>query len=782
MPQLTYRWMLCLSIMLTGFAWPQDNVIEEIIIQGNRRFPEDSIRYRISNQVGDVLDSKRVTSDIKAIWETGEFDNVRVGLLESETGGVVLVYDVSELPLVVEVDYRGNKKLTKSSITDKVEEERLTIAEDDTLDYGRINAIRRLIKGIMDERGLRFGTVNYTLERLDAGTARVVFNIEEGSRVRIFEIEFDGNEVFTDRRLRKTMKKTKEKWFFSWVTGKAIFKEESFAEDVDKLKARYWKRGYKDIYIEEPVIEITDHTTEKQKRRNEKRKKKRKPIREDKRMKLTIPVFEGRAYTMGDLNVEGNTVLKTGFYQETFPIKKGEVYDLGKINKWIEDFEEMHNNFGYVNYNVEQNVEITGGDVVNANFKVNERDQVYINLIDFTGNTTTRDKVLRREILLREGDVFRVSNFRNSLLRVNQLGFFDITNHDPKVDFLPGENKVNLTINGQESGVNELNFGLGFSEFRGTSGFLSFSTLNFMGKGEKLKVQAQVGSITSTYDITFTEPWLFDKPRGVTGRIFNTRTDFDAAGFDLESTGFQAGFSLRPSIFSTYSISYRFSEDRFPTVTSPAFKKVDDLLTSSITQTLAWNTTDHPFFPTKGRKYSLALELASWQVGGDNFFYKVRSNATHYLPAIRSTFIGVNVEGGYLSTLEGQRPTQNQLFFLGGEESVRGYQRRSLGPAVVDANNRPLAILGDKMVRANFEYIVPVSAQFRFVMFYDTGMVFGVDEGWFDRDLARSVGLEMRFSLPVFNAPLRLFYAYRLDDTEFEEKGGDPDFAIGTTF
>lgn len=782
MPQLTFRWMILLYFLLSGFALPQDDVVEDIIIQGNRRFPEDSIRYRLSTKVGDDLDPSKVTADLKAIWQTGEFENVRVGLLEGETGGIVLVYDVSELPIVVEVDYRGNRKITKSTITDKVEEEQLVIQDDETLNYGKINAIRRLIKSQLDERGLRFGKVDFALERLDAGTARVVFNIKEGSKVKIDKIVFDGNESFTDKQLKRTMRKTKEKWFMSWLLGGAVYKEDKFAEDVEKLKKRYWKKGYKDVFVEEPELEIKDFTTDRQKEKNKKRIAKNKDPREDLRLYLTIPVFEGASYAMGEMTVENNEVIKTGFYQASFPLKPGDTYDLGKINKWIEDLEELHNNAGYVNYNVEQRTRIREGSTVDVTFTVNERDQVYVNLIDFTGNTTTRDKVLRREILLREGDVFRVSSFRNSLLRVNQLGFFDISNQDPDVKMLPGENKVNLTINGQESGVNELNFGLGFSEFRGTSGFLSFSTLNFMGKGETLKVQAQVGSITSTYDITFTEPWLFDKPRGVTARIFNTRTDFEAAGFDLESTGFQTGISLRPSIFSTYSLSYRFSEDRFPTVTSPAFKKVDDLLTSSITQGFLYNTTDHPFFPTKGFKGSVSLELAGWQAGGDNFFYKVRTNATKYLPMPANTFFGLNVEGGILNTLEGQRPTQNNLFFLGGEESVRGYRRRSLGPAVLDSNGNPLAILGDKLFRANIEYIIPVSAQFRFVMFYDTGMIFGVDEQWFDTDLARSVGVEMRFSLPVFNAPLRLFYAYRLDETLFEGKGGDPDFAIGTTF
>ncbi len=192
MPQLKYLWVY-LIILMPGLAPAQDNIIEEVLVQGNRRFPEDSIRYRIASKEGDPLDVMRVTNDIKALWATGQLDNIRVGLLEGETGGVILVFDVTELPLVVEVDYRGQRKLTKSTITDKVEEERLTITEDDVLSYQRVNAIRRLIKELLNERGLRYGTVNYTLERLDSGTARIVFNVDEGTKVKIHGIQpYDG--------------------------------------------------------------------------------------------------------------------------------------------------------------------------------------------------------------------------------------------------------------------------------------------------------------------------------------------------------------------------------------------------------------------------------------------------------------------------------------------------------------------------------------------------------------------------------------------------------------
>lgn len=780
MPQLNRFGLSCLLLIYAAAVFSQD-LVEAIRIQGNRRVAEESIRFRISQKVGEPLDPARITQDLKTLWGTGLFDNVGAAVSDGQNG-LIITFVIRELPLIIEVDFRGNKKVTKSSITDKIEEEHLSIPEETPLDYRKINAIRTLIRDLLLDRGLRYGTVDYKLEYLDSGAARVVFNISEGSKVRIRKIDFTGNSIFTNKKLRKTMRKTKENWFFSWITSDSIYKEERFEEDVDRLRKRYWKKGYKDIFIGEPLLEITDHTSKRQKRANVRRAAKNRPIKEDIRLKLTIPIYEGRPYYLGDFSIEGNTVLKSEVYKLFFPLKQGGVYDLGKINKWIEDFEKTHNNLGYINYSVEQDFSIRDGDIVDVRFNIKENDQIYVHRIGFSGNITTRDKVLRREILLREGDVFRLNHFRNSLLRVNQLAFFDVSRDEPDVKLLPGENKVNVTVKGQEAGVNELNFGLGFSEFRGSSGFLSFSTLNFLGKGEKLKVQVQLGSITDTFDITFTEPWLFDKPRGLTTRVFNTRTDFSTAGFDLESTGFQLGLSFRPTIFTSYAVSYNFSEDRFPVITSPVFKPVDDLLTSSVIQSIAYNTTDHPFFPTRGRKASLTFDLAGWQAGGDNFFYKVQLKGTQYFQSIKDTFFAINVIGSILNTLEGQRPTQNQLFFLGGEESVRGYRRRSLGPTIPDTNGNPIATLGDKLFQANFEYIIPVSDQLRFVLFYDAGMIFGVNQDWFDTDLARSTGVEMRFSLPIFQAPLRLIYAIKLDENALNDKGAEPRFSIGTTF
>lgn len=784
MPKLIRLMTLFACIGLVWFAafGQNEDLIEDIEVRGNRRMATDSILYRISSKQGSQLDPERVTGDLRALWETGLFENVGAALEQGESGKR-LVFIVRELPLIVETDIRGNKRLTKSSITDKIEEEKLTIPEDTPLDYGKINAIRTLIKKLMDDKGLRFGTVEYKLEYLDAGTARVVFNIDEGTKVKIDKIEFDGNDLYSDRKLRRTMKKTKERNWITWLTQQDVFTEEKFAEDVEKLQKRYWEKGYKDIYVGEPMLTITDQTSERQQAKNEERAKEGKRIKEDKRLELDIPIFEGQPYVMGTMTVEDNTVLPNVYYERTFPLENGQVYDLGQINEWITELEEIHNNTGYVNYNVEQKVVVRDVNVVDVNFKVNERDQIYVNRIGFKGNTTTRDKVLRREVLLREGDVFRLNFFRNSLLRINQLGFFDVSRSEPDVRFLPNENKVNIDINGFESGVNELNFGLGYSEYRGSSGFLSFSTLNFMGKGEQLSVQAQLGSITDTFDISFTEPWLFDKPRGVTARVFNTRSSFEASGFDSESTGFQVGLSFRPSTFTTYSIAYTFKEERFPTITSPVFKPVDDLLTSSITQGITYNTTDHPFFPTRGRKLSTSLELASWQFGGDNYFYRLTGSAVQFVPAFKKTFFGLHVKGGYIDSLEGQRPTQNQLFYLGGEESVRGYSRQSLGPVVTDLNGNTIAVRGDKLAQFNAEFVIPVSDQFRFVTFFDMGMIYGVDEEWFDSDFARSAGLEMRFSLPVFQAPLRLIYAYVLDDTgRNNDPGGDVSFSVGTTF
>ncbi|MCB1050965.1 MAG: outer membrane protein assembly factor BamA [Acidobacteria bacterium] len=778
MRQLTLYCFGCL-LALSSHLYSQE-LIEKIQVYGNTRVPSDAVIHRMNSQVGKTVDETQITKDLKSLWNMGLFENLGIQKEVSASGGVVLTVIVKELPLIAEVDYRGYSKVGKSSITDKIEEQHLTIKEDEPLDFKKINAIRNLIKGLLDEKGLRYGKVDFELEPLKAkGTARAVFNIREGSKVHIYKIDFEGNKVFSDAKLRRIMRKTKEHWFLSWLTQHDILKQEKFDEDLEKVKKKYWALGYKDVLIGEPDLQIEDKTTAKQKAKNEKRLKKLRPVKEDLRLFMTIPVFEGHPYHMGDVSFEGNTVLPEAFYRNSFPLRSQDVYDLGKINEWITNLEELHNNTGYLNYSIRQDVSVREGQIVDVKFQIFENDQIYLNRLSFAGNITTRDKVLRREALIREGDVFRFNNFKNSMLRINQLGFFDVSHDNPDVKPLPNENKVNVTIKGQESGVNELNFGIGYSDYRGQNGFFSFSTLNFLGRGETLKVQAQLGRFTDTYDLTFVEPWLFDKPRGFSARLFNTRSQF--LGFQQEQQGFDAGLRFRPFTFTTYSISYGFSEINIPTVSSAAFQPIDDLLTSSVSQSLVYDTTDHPFFPTRGRRISNTLELAGWQTGGDTLFYKYSLGLTQYFKAYKKTFFGVNLKGSILETFEDQKPVFYELFYSGGEESVRGYERASLGPTVI-SGGREVPIRGDKLFQFNLEYIVPVSDQFRFVLFYDAGQVFGLDEDWFDTDLAMSTGLEMRFSLPVFQAPLRLIYAYKLVELPNNEKGGEPKFSIGTTF
>ena len=264
MPRLNWFWLgffLCQTIAVFSA-----DIIQEVRVQGNRRVADESILYRVSIKAGDTLDPVRVTQDLKVLWGTGLFENLGAAVLDG-TEGKIIIFSVQELPLITEVDYRGHKKVTKSTITDKIEEEKLTIPEESPLDYKRLKAVRNLIQGILEEKGMRYGTVEYLIEPLEAGTARVVFNINEGSKVRIHEIDFVGNTVFSDKKLRKTFKKTREHWMFSWMTGHDIFKEDLYPEDVDKVREKYWKKGYKDILLGEPELEVTDHTTEKMKRK-----------------------------------------------------------------------------------------------------------------------------------------------------------------------------------------------------------------------------------------------------------------------------------------------------------------------------------------------------------------------------------------------------------------------------------------------------------------------------------------------------------------------------------
>ncbi len=757
--------------------------IEKINIVGNRRISSSSIRFRIHSKEGSELDLPTIQKDVKRLWNLQVFADIKVDVTDGKTGKIV-TFLVKERPIIKDYRFFGNHAFGPNLLKDKLKEKNIQLRQNVQLDYKELSKINRAILDLYHEKGYRNVTITHTFENAGIGVAYITITIHEGSKAHVYGIDFTGNTVFSKKKLRKTMKKIKKHWMFSFLGGSDIYSEKKFEEDVDNLKKRYWKKGYKDVFIGRPIIKVEDFTSEKQKRKNVIRAKENKKVKQDIRMFLTIPIFEGQAYKIGNVSFEDNKLISDTELAKKWKMKKGDPFDVGKINDFQSDIEKIYNNYGFLQFYMERILNPEQKDhIIDITMKFHENKQFTLNRLEFEGNVTTRDKVLRREFLIPEGAPFRLEAFKNSMLKINQLGFFDVSKNDPSVKFVPGKNEVNVKIKGEETGVNEINFGGGYSEFAGFFLQSSYSTRNFLGRGEQLTLQGSFGAHITYYNLSFTEPWIFDYPHSFSVNLFNSETNY--FNYSRKSTGFSFAFGFRLKTFLTYSIGYRFEIVDVPGSSlqdNTIFKPVSNRLTSSLIQSINYVTTDHPFLPTRGSKYSLSFSWAGWQLGGDNLKYQVNVRAMHLFPAYKTTFFLANLRAGYAKALGGNTIPYYDRFFIGGESTVRGYDFRRISP-VDPATN--IEIGGTKMFVGNFEWVLPVEHKFQFAIFYDIGGVWLEDQAFFSGSdvLKRSWGFEARFNLPVFQMPIRLTYGTPLDKIPGQtSSGGSLEFTIGTIF
>jgi outer membrane protein insertion porin family len=759
--------------------------IEKINIIGNKRISDEAVFYRIKSEEGKPLSADTISEDIKRLWDLQVFADIVVDVKDGENGKIV-TFLFKERPIIKDYNFLGNHVYGPNLLKDKLQEKGVVLRNNAQVDYEQISKTKKAIIELYKEKGYQNIQVKDDVELAAGNTAYITFHIIEGSKIHIYEIKFSGNKALSDKKIKKAMEKLAEHGMFSFFSSKDTYSDEKFEEDLENIKKAYWEKGYKDIFIGKPVIEIKDFTSEKQKEKNKKRLARNKKVKEDIRMFMTIPVFEGEQYFMGQVSFVDNKLLSDEALLQMWKVKQGDVYNLTAINEFQKDISELYNNSGYLQFVMQQIPQVKEGNIIDLTFKFDEGKQFRMNRLEFEGNIITRDKVLRREVMIPEGGVFKVEAFKNSMLRINQLGFFDISKSDPSIDLNPENNTVDVVIKGEESGVNEINFGGGYSEYAGLFLQASYSTRNFLGRGEQLSLSTNLGSYITSYNLAFSEPWIFDYPHSFSVNFFKSDTEY--YNFTRNSSGFSVGFGFRLKTFLTYGVSYKYELVDVPgssVMNSDVFKPIKNRLTSSITQSLAFNTLNNPYMPTKGSKYQISFEYAGWEFGGDNLKYQLTFRGTKLFDAFKKTFFMVNTRIAYQEALKGAEENfipYYDRYFIGGENTVRGYDYRRIAPTDPDYPSETIG--GTKMFVANLEWVLPIENKFQFALFFDVGGVWLEDESFFasSQTLHKSFGVEARFNLPVFQLPIRLIYGYPLDPVYGQTKSGNIQFTIGTLF
>jgi outer membrane protein insertion porin family len=755
-------------------------------------------------------DEQTVLEDFRRLWNTNFLDDLSVEVNDAPypngVAGKHIIFNLEERQRVKIVDYAGSKQVESTKIDEKLKEKNLHIRLDSFIDPGLIQKVRATVKEMLAEKGYQFAEVTPEIKEIGGGPKLVhlTFNITEGPKVKIRDIEFVGNQAVGDGTLKRKMDETKEQWFLSFITGRGTYQEAKFEEDAEKVVEFYRDKGYITARVGQPEMKYLEDSTDGKTRW----------------VQLRIPVTEGNRYRVGEFAFDGNTVVKSEALRPLFKLDPGEFYAEKDIRKGLEKARELYGAGGYFEFTGYPELKprdlpedpgeapppalAAGGGppIVDVTMKIQEGKQYFINRITFVGNTTTRDNVIRRELRLYENGVFNTEALKFSVRRLNQLGYFKQLEQDAiNVEKTPNaDNKVDVTLKFEEQNRNQLTFGAGVSQFEGFFGQLSFQTANFLGRGETFTIAAQAGSRAQNYQLSFTEPFLFDRP--ITGGIDLFKREIRyISQFTQASAGGNILFGFPVADFTRMFTSYSYEQVKVkelnelfldPQVLARNPFLRDSLLIgqggkrtiSKVVPSLVHNTVDNPIFPNTGRRYTFSIDLAG--LGGNTNFYKPRVEGVWFLQHTRRTSIGLRGQIEYIAPFRGTKELPIfEKIFLGGEYSVRGYDIRSIGPRDTETG---LVIGGNKSLLFNAEYLISIAGPVRLVLFYDAGQALDEGQPFALQEFKDSTGAEVRFFMPVLNVPFRLIFAYNphrsgvLDNNLNPQEKFTFKFAVGSTF
>jgi outer membrane protein insertion porin family len=760
-------------------------VVERFEAVGNSSVASDTIRVYLGIIPGEAYVPEAIQRNFANLWQTGLFDDIRVEVEPGDAGGVVVKAIVRERPRIGSVEFRGNKELNQTKINEALEREKIDLHVGSTVEQTLVKRAAEAVKRAYTEGGFEGVTVDTITEDLgDPGEKKIVFIINEGVKAKVAQIDFIGNKRFSDGKLRSQMKEVKKHNLITWVRKKNLYIPSKLDEDLEHIRNFYQDYGYQDVSFGDPQV-----------------------VTSDKRVKVTIPVKEGEIHTFGDVSVEGNTVFTNEQIIGNWPLTKGEVLARKPMQARLDAFGEAYRQRGYIYAYVDPEFTDRGNNVVDVKVRVFEGDQFRLGRLEFTGNSTTKDKVLRREIFIEEGSIMDMETFKQSLYKLGQLGYYKVTdNPDFKVN--PDTKTVDITVKGVEEGKNDIQFGGGYSEGGGFFVQAQFATRNFMGEGENLSLGYQRGRRTNFFSISYSDPWFLDTPNSLGISLYNRETILPASfGYEQRGKGGTIAYGYRLRRFDSVGLLYGYERSRSvyqsqeipdPQGNLPQ-PLISDLnfITSTIVPSYRYDSRDNPFDTMRGSRMSLSLAYAGGPLGGSVDMFKPTVGATRFFRLSRRSAFSANVEAGYIFSfgencahrydeLSNEVPDlcvpTSDRFLVGGEFSVRGFQYGTLGPyEEFPGRERPRPAGGYSYHTYNFEYLYRVNDPIRLVLFADAGRAYGYKESIDFAKLRYSFGAELRLFLPVFQFPLRFIYAMNPQEEEGDEFEGFQ-FTIGNTF
>jgi outer membrane protein insertion porin family len=814
---------------------PSQNVpVEQVSIRGNRRIPESTVKIWIGTREGDPYNPAQLDRDVRALYAQGHFDDVKVYAEEGARGGKIITFEVRERPLLLDIKYDGLKSVQQSTVLEEFRKRSVGLSKESQYDPVKVRRAAAVVKELLANEGRPEAKVDPQIEQISATAVALTFKIEEGPRYRIADIEFEGNTIFSDNKLRAQMKLVKQMGLFTTFSSKDIYHKEKLEADLDRLRVLvYADAGYLKTRFGEPRVEevgkvgswipLVGHKGQG--------------------LKIVIPVDEGRQYRAGNIKVEDNTEFTADEIKSVIGLKPGDVIKgYTVVNKGLDNLKKLYGSRGYIQVNpnffpdFHDDPNDPAKGTADITFNIEEGKQYTLHRLEFIGNTFTRDNVLRREVLLNEGERYNEQLWDLSILRLNQLGYFNqVKKEDATINTNEKEGQVDITMKVEEKGRQQISFTGGVSGVGGSYIGIDYSTNNLLGYGESLAISVSGGNYQKVASFSLTEPYFRGRPISIGFSVFYQDYQFIGQGFGAVTTGNIFGGFSGESLFTQrtkgasvslsaplsyfakrfrmgrfvrlgLSYSFRTSDILDPAINSdpdqtkhiPITFRQSGVTQSTLVPTISYNTLNSSLDPTLGQALTLGLSYSGGVLGGKVNTIEPTIEYKRFFPLFAGKEARAKIESGKQTRTFGFRalfanissfgtPFESNSFsfiggmplfarfFLGGEDSIRGYNIRGIAPTApiqatlttrnlfaVDGNGNRLRVRrarqstsnsidpsvldqfllndqpntsvqqfpaflgGDTQLLLNFEYRIPIIGPLQFVPFFDIGSAFNL--------------------------------------------------------
>ncbi len=740
--------MLLTLIWFVGICEGGEDVIYKITILGNVKIEEGVIRGALKSREGETFSNERVREDLRSIYLLGYFTDVQVDI-QSTPKGKEVIYIVLEKPSIKEIVILGNNKVKLDDIKEKV-----TLTPRSILNLEKVAENAEQIRKLYFSKGYYGVRVEHQVDALETNEAIVTFRITEGPKGRIKKILFKGNRRIKTSDLKKVMS-TKQWNLFSLFSQTGMLDEDNLKNDVQLLTAYYYEHGYLDAKVSQPKIDLSD----------------------PKRIRITIEIEEGPQYRLGTIDFRGDVLTTKEDLFKDLQLKRNDVYRNSAVRQQIRSFTEKFadEGYAYVEINPETNVD-SKNLLVHLTFEIDKKKRVSFEKIEVTGNTKTRDKVVRRELEVEEGERYSVTDLNESRDRLRRTGYFK------EVSFTTSrgssDDKINLDIKVEEAPTGALSFGVGYSSIEKVVGSASLSEQNLFGLGYQGMLRFQLGGESNNFKASFADPYFLGYPYLVGFDLYREQVEyFDTYAYKTLGGDLRIGKRLtkRIRLDSMYKLEnvhvYDVKEEASTFIKEQEGKKT----TSALSFTLSMDTRDDFYAPSRGARHSLFVENAGGILGGDNYFLKGFLETSWFFPLPLSTVLNLRGKLGVIEPYGGRKTPIYEKFFVGGLYTVRGFEYGEAGP--VDQNGDPLG--SEKMVVFTAELLFPLSREIglKGAFFGDMGK--GFDQ-WSDlTPLRAGAGAGIRWFSPM--GPIHIDLGYNLNPKRGEKRKVF-DFTFGTVF